>query len=81
MDHEHLENFDIGIVDGSTKKNSLGTDGSVGLAALIVANPNIKYLSISGNDLGKEGGDFIGTALLSNHTLRVLKVDSNQLNY
>jgi Ran GTPase-activating protein (RanGAP) involved in mRNA processing and transport len=61
------------------RKNSLGIQGAVCLAALLIRNKSIESLSINDNDLGSDGGECIGVALAQNTTLKNLKISENDL--
>jgi hypothetical protein len=45
------------------RKNSLGIQGAVCLAALLVRNKTLESLAINDNDFGSDGGEAIGVAL------------------
>ena len=58
-----LKHLDIGVVEGSMRKNSLGIQGAVCIAAMLIRNRTIESLSINDNDLGADGGECVGIAL------------------
>jgi Ran GTPase-activating protein (RanGAP) involved in mRNA processing and transport len=58
-----LKHLDIGVVDGSMRKNSLGIQGAVCVAAMLIRNRTLESLSINDNDLGADGGECVGIAL------------------
>ena len=58
-----LKHLDIGVVEGSMRKNSLGIQGAVCVAAMLIRNRTIESLSINDNDLGADGGECVGIAL------------------
>lgn len=74
-----LKNLDLGVVEGSLRKNSLGIQGAVCLSALLIKNKILESLSINDNDLGADGGECIGIALSQNDTLKCLKISENDL--
>lgn len=45
------------------RKNSLGIQGAVCVAAMLIRNRAIESLSINDNDLGADGGECVGIAL------------------
>jgi len=59
----NLKHLDIGVVEGSMRKNSLGIQGAVCISAMLIRNKVIESLSINDNDLGPDGGECIGIAL------------------
>lgn len=79
IDNTHLRQLDLGVVEGSMRKNSLGIQGAVCISALLIKNKVLQSLSVNDNDLGPDGGECIGIALSQNTTLRVLKVAENDL--
>ena len=79
ISNTELRHLDLGVVDGSMRKNSLGIQGAVCVSALLIKNKVIESLSINDNDLGPDGGECIGIALSQNDTLQVLKVAENDL--
>jgi hypothetical protein len=79
IEDKHLENLDLGIIEGSMRKNSLGIQGAVCISALLIKNKVIQSLSINDNDLGPDGGECVGIALSQNDTLRVLRIGENDL--
>ena len=74
-----LQHLDIGVVEGSMRKNSLGIQGAVCVAAMLIRNKTLESLSINDNDLGADGGECVGIALSQNGTLRALRVAENDL--
>lgn len=74
-----LKHLDLGILEGSMKKNSLGIQGAVCISALLIKNKVLESLCINDNDFGPDGGECIGIALSQNDNLRVLKISENDL--
>jgi len=74
-----LKHLDLGVLDTSMRKNSLGLQGAVCLAALLIRNKTLESLVINDNDFGADGGECIGVALAQNATLKVLKIAENDL--
>jgi len=74
-----IKALDLGVIESSMRKNSLGIQGAVCIAALLIRNKSLESLSINDNDFGPDGGECIGVALSQNETLKVLKVAENEL--
>ena len=74
-----LKHIDLGVVESSMRKNSLGIQGAVCIASLLIRNKTLESLSLNDNDFGPDGGECIGVALSQNNTLKVLKVSENEL--
>jgi hypothetical protein len=58
-----IKSLDLGVIESSMRKNSLGIQGAVCIAALLIRNKTMQSLSISDNDFGPDGGECIGVAL------------------
>jgi Ran GTPase-activating protein (RanGAP) involved in mRNA processing and transport len=63
IENQSLKTLDLGVTEGSMRKNSLGIQGAVCISALIIKNKTLDHLSINDNDLGADGGECIGIAL------------------
>ena len=61
--HKYLKSLDLGLQEGSMRKNSLGLHGASCIAAIVIKNQSINTLILNDNDIGKDGGDCIGIAL------------------
>lgn len=79
IQNKHLKHLDMGIMEGSMKKNSLGIQGAVCISALLIKNKVLESLCINDNDLGPDGGECVGIALQENESLKVLKISENDL--
>jgi len=79
ISNTHVKTLDIGVVEGSMRKNSLGIQGAVCVSAILIRNKIVENISINDNDLGPDGGECIGIALSQNTTLKVLRVAENDL--
>ncbi|EGR31503.1 hypothetical protein IMG5_107210 [Ichthyophthirius multifiliis] len=77
--NQNLKSLDLGILEGSIRKNSFGIDGAKCIAALILQNKNIEIIKLYDNDIGVQGGDIIGTALKQNKNLKNLTISENYL--
>ena len=74
-----LLHLDLGVVESSVRKNSLGMHGAVCISSMLMRNQTLEYLCLDDNDFGPDGGECIGVALGQNETLKVLKLAENQL--
>ena len=63
IENKYIKNLDLGVIEGSMRKNSLGIQGAVCISALLIKNKVMESLSINDNDLGPDGGECIGIAL------------------
>lgn len=63
INNKTLKSIDLGVVESSMRKNSLGIQGAVCIAALLIRNQTITSLAINDNDFGTDGGECIGVAL------------------
>lgn len=79
INNKDLRQLDLGVMESSVRKNSLGIQGAVCISALLIKNKVIESLCINDNDLGPDGGECIGIALHENESLRVLKIGENDL--
>ncbi len=61
--NQYLKTLELGVQEGSIRKNSFGVDGAKCIAAIILQNKNIETIKLQDNDIGVTGGDIIGTAL------------------
>ena len=61
-----LKVIDLGVVEGSIRKNSLGIQGAICISALMIRNKHLESLSLNDNDLGSDGGECLGIALHKN---------------
>jgi len=74
-----LKTLDLGVIEGSIRKNSLGIKGAKCLAAILLHNRSLETLKLQDNDLGSIGGELIGAALRQNKIIKNLKVSENDL--
>jgi Ran GTPase-activating protein (RanGAP) involved in mRNA processing and transport len=72
-----LKILDLGIMDGSIRKNSIGIDGARCLAAILLQNKNLQSLRLEDNDIGINGAEIISISLKKNTTLKELKISEN----
>ena len=74
-----LRHLDLGILESSMRKNSLGLQGAVCIAAILVRNSNIMSMNLNDNDFDTDGGICIGVALSQNENLEILKIADNDI--
>ena len=74
-----LKSLDLGVVEGSIRKNSLGIQGAICISALLIRNKYLEVLSLNDNDLGPDGGECLGIALAQNESIKTLKIAENDL--
>lgn len=60
---KQLKGLDLGVLEGSIRKNSISVDGAKCLAAVLLQNKFLESLKLQDNDIGITGGEIIGTAL------------------
>lgn len=74
-----IKHLDLGVLETSMRKNSLGIQGAVCIAALLIRNQTLQQLCVNDNDFGTDGGECIGVALSQSENLKVLKISENDL--
>jgi len=74
-----IKHLDIGVIEGSIRKNSLGIQGAICISALLIRNKTLDTLCLDDNDLGADGGECLGIALAQNESIKTLKVSENDL--
>lgn len=77
--NKSITHLDLGVIESSMRKNSLGIQGAVCIAAILIRNNTITSLAVNDNDFGSDGGECIGVALGQNESLTVLKISENEL--
>jgi Ran GTPase-activating protein (RanGAP) involved in mRNA processing and transport len=70
----HIKTLNLGIEDGSIRKNSFGIDGARCLAAILLQNKILESLCLQDNDIGINGAEIISIPLKKNKQLRELKL-------
>jgi Ran GTPase-activating protein (RanGAP) involved in mRNA processing and transport len=53
--NNHLKILDLGILEGSIRKNSFGIDGARCLASILLQNKTLEVLRLEDNDIGING--------------------------
>lgn len=76
---ESLSYLNLGIYEGSFRRNNLSGDGGLILARILLTNESLKTLILQDNELGEDAGDKIGSSLIQNKTLVKLKIAENKL--
>jgi|JI6StandDraft_1071083.scaffolds.fasta_scaffold02688_3 Ran GTPase-activating protein (RanGAP) involved in mRNA processing and transport len=74
-----LKTLDLGVIEGSIRKNSLGVDGARCIAALLIQNKTLETLKLEDNDIGIAGAEIIAIALKQNKTLKNFKLSENMV--
>lgn len=77
--NQQLKFLDLGVLEGSIRKNSLGLEGAKYITQLILANKVLETLKLQDNDFTSQGGEIIGTALKSNTSIKHFKIAENDL--
>ena len=77
--HTSLRVLNLGLHEGSMRKNSLGLQGATCLAAILLKNSSIDTLILEDNDIGANGGECFGIALTQNSNIKHLKISENEL--
>jgi Ran GTPase-activating protein (RanGAP) involved in mRNA processing and transport len=75
----YLKTLDLGVIEGSIRKNSLGIDGARCIAALLIQNKTLETLRLEDNDIGIAGAEIIAIALKQNKTLKNFKLSENMI--
>ena len=78
-EHKTLKVLNLGLHEGSMRKNSLSLQGATSLAAILLKNQSLDTLVLEDNDIGAVGGECFGIVLMQNNTLKNLKVSENEL--
>ncbi|CAD8044842.1 unnamed protein product [Paramecium primaurelia] len=77
--NQTLKSLDLGVLDGSIRKNALGFEGAKHIAQLLLSNKKIETLKLQDNVITTAGGEFIGQALKTNQNIKHLKIAENDL--
>lgn len=75
--NSYIKCLDLGISQGSIRKNSFGIDGSRCLAAILLQNKKLEVLKLEDNDIGINGAEIISIPLKRNRILKELKISEN----
>jgi hypothetical protein len=70
----HLLSLDLGVLEGSIRKNSFGPQGAKYIAAILLSNRTLETLKLQDNDLGTSGAEFISKALKESKAFKNLKL-------
>ncbi|OMJ78907.1 hypothetical protein SteCoe_21177 [Stentor coeruleus] len=77
--HSSLKVLNLGLYEGSMRKNSLSLSGAASLAAILLKNTSLDTLILEDNDISANGGECFGIALTQNCNLKHLKLAENDL--
>jgi hypothetical protein len=69
-----IRHLDLGILEGSIRKNSFGVDGARCLAAILLQNKTLETLRLEDNDIGINGAEIISIPLKKNKAVKELKI-------
>lgn len=75
--NKYIKYLDLGIFQGSIRKNSFGIDGARCLAAILLQNKTIQTLKLQDNDIGINGAEIISIPLKKNKAIKQLKISEN----
>lgn len=75
--NSHIRVLNLGIEEGSIRKNSFGIDGARCLAAVLLQNKTLEVLKLEDNDIGINGAEIISIPLKKNKQLKELKISEN----
>ncbi len=79
MGSDSLKVLNLGITEGSFRRNNFCGDGGLILARILLSNEVLTTLELQDNELDEEAGDKIGSALIQNKILSRLKVADNKI--
>ncbi len=68
--NKYIKTIDLGVHEGSMRKNSFGIDGARCLAAVLLQNKTIECLKLEDNDIGINGAEIISIPLKKNTNLK-----------
>lgn len=75
--NSYIRVLNLGIEEGSIRKNSFGIDGARCLAAVLLQNKTLEVLKLEDNDIGINGAEIISIPLKKNKQLKELKISEN----
>ena len=76
---DSLQYFNLGIVEGSFRRNNFSGEGGLVLAKILLTNESLKWLVLQDNELGEDSADKIGSSLIQNRHLSKLKLSENKI--
>jgi Ran GTPase-activating protein (RanGAP) involved in mRNA processing and transport len=79
MSSESLKYLNLGIIDGSFRRNNFSGEGGLILARILLSNESLNNLILQDNELGEDSADKIGSALIQNKILSKLKISDNKI--
>ena len=77
--NSYISMLNLGIEDGSIRKNSFGIDGARCLAAILLQNKTLETLLLEDNDIGINGAEILSIPLKKNKMLKHLKISENSI--
>lgn len=79
INSDSLKYLNLGVVDGSFRRNNFSGEGGLILARIILTNESINTFILQDNELGEEAADKIGSSLIQNKNLKKLKITDNKI--
>lgn len=79
MSSDSLKYLNLGIIDGSFRRNNFSGEGGLIMARILLTNESLSTLILQDNELGEESADKIGSALIKNKILSKLKISDNKI--
>ena len=79
MKSNNLKYLNLGVIEGSFRRNNFNGEGGIILARILLNNHSIETLILQDNELGEDAGDKIGAALIQNKTIKKLVLSDNKI--
>jgi Ran GTPase-activating protein (RanGAP) involved in mRNA processing and transport len=79
MQSDSLKYLNLGVVDGSFRRNNFSSEGGLVLARILLSNFSLSSLILQDNELNEESAEKIGSSLIQNKTLKKLKISDNKI--
>ena len=79
MASKSLRYLNLGVLEGSFRRNNFSGEGGIILARILLNNTSIETLILQDNELGEDSGDKIGASLIQNKCIKKLVVSDNKI--
>ena len=79
MASKSLRYLNLGVLEGSFRRNNFSGEGGIILARILLNNNSIETLILQDNELGEDSGDKIGASLIQNKSIKKLVVSDNKI--
>ena len=79
MASKSLRYLNLGVLEGSFRRNNFSGEGGIILARILLNNTSIETLILQDNELGEDSGDKIGASLIQNKSIKKLVVSDNKI--